>query len=142
MREVLFVCIHNSGRSQMAEAFFNQMAPAGWQATSAGTLPTVEINPLAVQVMHELGIDISKNQPKQLVPEMLEDVQYIYTMGCDVDSGACPAGFLKTEDWGLEDPAGKPIETVRNIRNDIKSRVEYLIKRLSPDFTVAKSYKI
>jgi arsenate reductase len=131
MKKVLFVCIHNSGRSQMAEAFFNRFVPAGWQAVSAGTMPGKGINPMVVQVMQETGLDISQNQPKLLVPEMLENAKRIFTMGCDVDSGACPAGFLKTEDWGLEDPAGKPIETVRKIRDDIRSRVERLIKDLS-----------
>jgi arsenate reductase len=130
MKKVLFVCVHNSGRSQMAEAFFNQRAPAGWQAESAGTMPAQDVNPLVVQVMKEVGLDISHNQPKLLVPEMLTDVKHIFTMGCDVDSGLCPAGFLKTEDWGLEDPAGKPNETVRKIRDDIRTRVEKLIKEL------------
>jgi arsenate reductase len=130
MKKVLFVCVHNSGRSQMAEAFFNHLAPAGYYAASAGTLPALEIDPVAVKVMLEAGLDISKNKPKLLTPEMLTDVERIYTMGCDVDSGVCPAGFLKTEDWGLEDPAGKPVETVRDIRDDIRSRVEHLVKQL------------
>ncbi len=131
MKKVLFVCVHNSGRSQMAEAFFNRLAPAGWQALSAGTMPGKGINSMVVQVMQEAGLDISHNQPKLLVPEMLENAKRIFTMGCDVDSGACPAGFLKTEDWGLEDPAGKPIETVRKIRDEILVRMNKLIKELS-----------
>lgn len=131
MKKVLFVCVHNSGRSQMAEVFFNRLAPAGWQAESAGTMPGKGVNPVVVQVMQESGLDISHQQPKLLVPEMLKDVERIFTMGCDVDSGVCPAGFLKTEDWGLEDPAGKPIVTVRKIRDDIRSRVERLVKDLS-----------
>jgi len=80
--------------------------------------------------MQEAGLDISQNQPKPLVPEMLENAKHIFTLGCDVDSGACPAGFLKTDDWGLEDPAGKTIETVRTIRDDIRYRVERLVKDL------------
>lgn len=131
MKKVLFVCVHNSGRSQMAEAFFNQHAPAGWQAESAGTLPDMDVNPLVAQVMREVGLDISYQQPKLLVPEMLKEVERIYTMGCDVDSGVCPAGFLRTEDWGLEDPAGKPNETARRIRDEIRSRVEKLVGELS-----------
>ena len=131
MRKVLFVCVHNSGRSQMAEAFFNQNAPIGWQAQSAGTMPGEDVNPMVVHVMKEVGLDISQSQPKLLTPEMLKDVERIFTMGCDVDSGACPAGFLKTEDWGLEDPAGKTNSTVRLIRDDIRLRVEKLVKDLT-----------
>jgi arsenate reductase len=130
MKKVLFVCVHNSGRSQMAEAFFNHHPPAGWQAVSGGTIPAKEVNPVVVQVMREKGLDISNNEPKLLTPEMLTDVKRIFTMGCDVDSEACPAGFLKTEDWGLEDPAGKPLETIRIIRDDIQSRVDKLIYEL------------
>lgn len=131
MKKILFVCVHNSGRSQMAEAFFNHFAPAGWEAISAGTIPGKSINPVVTQAMFEEGLDISKNQPKLLSPEMLVDVKRIFTMGCDVNSEACPSGFLRTEDWGLKDPAGKSIETVRKIRDDIKSRVKNLILELS-----------
>lgn len=123
-KTVLFVCVHNSGRSQMAEAFFNHLAKGKAIAVSAGTQPASEINPMAVEVMRESGLDISGNQPKTLTLEMIEKADKMITMGCGADARAiCPASFLETEDWALEDPEGKSIAQVRIIRNEIEQRI-------------------
>jgi arsenate reductase (thioredoxin) len=129
MKTLLFVCVHNAGRSQMAEALFNQMADGKARAISAGSKPAERINPVAVEAMQEIGIDISRNQPKLLTFEMMESAARVITMGCGEDS-ACPASWVKTEDWKLEDPAGKPIEQVRKIRDEIKVRVQNLINEI------------
>ena len=129
MKRVLFVCVHNAGRSQMAEAFFNQMAKEKAKVFSAGTQPTDKVNPVVVAAMREVGIDISRRKPKMLALKMLEDVDRVITMGCGV-GGVCPASFVPTEDWQLEDPEGRPIERVRQIRDEVKARVEGLIKEL------------
>ena len=127
MKTVLFICLHNSGRSQMAEAFFNQLARGEAKAISAGSQPADRVNPLAVEVMREVGIDISQNQPKLLTPEMLKGITLAITMGCQ---DACPYAPVETRDWGLEDPQGKSIEQVRQIRDEIKKRVTQLVKEL------------
>ena len=129
MKRVLFVCVHNAGRSQMAEAFFNQMAKEKAKVFSAGTQPTDKVNPVVVAAMREVGIDISRRKPKPLTLKMLEDADRVITMGCGVE-GVCPASFVPTEDWQLEDPEGRPIERVRQIRDEVKARVEGLIKGL------------
>jgi arsenate reductase len=129
MEKVLFVCVHNSGRSQMAKAFFNILAKKRGIADSAGTMPSEYVNPGAVQVMHEVGIDISREKPKLLTPELIEKFDRVITMGCGAEN-ACPAGYLPTEDWDLDDPEGKPIEDVRLIRYKIKKRVEKLAAEL------------
>jgi arsenate reductase len=129
MKKVLFVCVHNAGRSQMAEAFFNQMVKGKAKGLSAGTQPSKKVNPMVVKAMREVGIDISRRKPKMLTFEMLEDADRVITMGCSVEK-ACPASFVPTEDWQLEDPEGKPIERVRQIRDEIKAKVERLIKEL------------
>ncbi|MFC1893280.1 arsenate reductase ArsC [Chloroflexota bacterium] len=123
-KTVLFVCVHNSGRSQMAESFFNHMAQGKAQAYSAGTQPADKVNPLVVKAMQEVGIDISGNKPKGLTIEMVEEADRMITMGCGAEAEAvCPASFIETEDWALEDPEGKPLEQVRQIRDEIKKRV-------------------
>ncbi|NWF77975.1 MAG: arsenate reductase ArsC [Chloroflexi bacterium] len=127
MRKMLFVCVHNAGRSQMAEAFFNQMAKGKARGFSAGTQPADKVNPVVVEAMREVGIDISRRKPKMLTLKMLEDADRVITMGCGVE-GICPASFVQTEDWQLEDPEGKPMERVRQIRDEVKVRVEGLIK--------------
>lgn len=127
MKNVLFVCIHNSGRSQMAEAFFNMMAKGKARALSAGTDPADRIDPTVIKVMQEIGIDIGSNIPKMLAPEMMEQADKVITMGCGVE-GVCPATFVETEDWGLEDPRDKPIDTVREIRDVIKEKVIRLVE--------------
>ena len=130
-KTVLFVCIHNSGRSQMAEAFYNLMAQDKAQALSAGTRPSDGINPVAVEAMKEIGIDISKNKPKILTMEMIQSADKMITMGCGADTeGVCPASFIETEDWGLEDPKGKSLDEVRKIRDEIKRRVTKLILQM------------
>ncbi len=122
MKTVLFVCVGNSGRSQMAEAFFNQMARGRALALSAGIQPSDKVNPVVVEAMREVGIDISNTLPKPLTAEMAEQADRIVTMGCGAE-GVCPATFVKTEDWGLEDPKGKPLGKVREIRDEVRNRI-------------------
>jgi arsenate reductase len=130
MRKVLFVCVHNSGRSQMAAAFFNRMSQGKGVAISAGTQPGTQVNSIVVAAMREVGIEIGDKEPKLLTAEMLESADRVITMGCSVEK-ACPATFVTTEDWKLEDPEGKPIEQVRQIRDEIKAKVERLIRELT-----------
>jgi len=130
MKKVLFVCVHNSGRSQMAEAFFNKLAAGKASASSAGTDPAPQVNPVAVEAMREMGIDISRQKPKALTFEMVEKADRVVTMGCGVE-GVCPASFVHTEDWELDDPAGKPLDEVRRIRDQIRARVTELLKELT-----------
>ncbi|MHB0937322.1 MAG: arsenate reductase ArsC [Armatimonadota bacterium] len=129
--QVMFVCVHNAGRSQMAEALFNALAPAGMRAVSAGTEPTNAVNPVAVEVMREIGIDLRGHRPKLATPEMVQDSDRIITMGCGVQE-SCPLylGMKIDEDWGLPDPAGQAPEAVRQIRDAIRERVIELIARL------------
>ncbi|HTQ09333.1 MAG TPA: arsenate reductase ArsC [Fimbriimonadaceae bacterium] len=130
MKTVLFLCVHNASRSQMAEAFVNRVAKErGIQvrAVSAGTVGGKSINPVAVQAMAEIGIDMSDQKPKLLTQAMADAADRIVTMGCGVDAAACPARFLVTEDWALDDPHHQPIEVVRIIRDEIRTRVESLV---------------
>ncbi len=124
---ILFVCVHNSGRSQMAEAFVNKLAAGQEKAASAGTEPAEAIDSVVVEVMREVGIDISHQKPKKLTLEMIGQVNKVITMGCGVE-GICPATFVETEDWGIDDPRGKPIEKVRQIREQIQTRVLELLE--------------
>ena len=127
-KTVLFVCVHNSGRSQIAEAFFNHLAKGKALAISAGTQPANEINPVVVAVMREIDIDISRNKPKALTMDMVEKADRMITMGCGDEAGAvCPASFIETEDWALEDPKGESLQEVRKIRDEIKTRVAKLL---------------
>ncbi len=128
-KKVLFVCVHNSGRSQMAEAFFNQIAGNKATGFSAGTQPASEINPIVAQVMREAGVDISHHKPKLLTLEMMESADRVITMGCGVED-TCPAATVPLEDWGIPDPEGKSIDNVRNIRDIIRIKVAMLIKEL------------
>lgn len=140
MKTVLFVCVHNAGRSQMAEAFVNHYAKAhglGVIGVSAGTLAGTQINPVAVEVMHELGISMAGQSPKQLTQELADSADKKITMGCGVEASACPARIFFTEDWGLDDPKGQPIEKVRTIRDQIKERVEALLTELASGKTAA-----
>jgi arsenate reductase (thioredoxin) len=131
MKTILFVCVHNSGRSQMAEAFFNKLAGGKAQAISAGTQPADKVNPVVVEAMREAGINISGNKPKMLTFDMVEKAERMITMGCGAETEAvCPASFIETEDWALEDPKGKSLEQVRKIRDDIKERVNKLVKEV------------
>ncbi|MBB6049348.1 arsenate reductase ArsC [Armatimonas rosea] len=134
MKTVLFVCVHNAGRSQMAEAFVNHYAKERGLAVvgeSAGTVAGTQINPVAVEVMAELGISMAAQSPKQLTQELADRADKKITMGCGVDADACPARIFFTEDWGLDDPKGQPIEKVREIRDQIKARVETLLAELA-----------
>lgn len=128
MKKILFVCVENACRSQMAEAFFNRMSKTA-RASSAGTKPTSGVNPLAVQVMKEIGIDLTNAKPKLLTLEMLDAADRVITMGCAVDD-VCPGTIVETEDWRIEDPAGKPIEEFRRARELIKEKVEKLVREL------------
>ena len=111
----------------MAEAFFNKLAGGKAVALSAGSDPADKVNPSVATMMLELGIDIRSNKPKKLTEEMLEGIDLAITMGCEQ---ACPYTGAETRDWGLEDPKDKPIETVRRIRDEIKTRVQELLKEL------------
>ena len=126
MKTVLFVCVHNAGRSQMAEAFFKRLAAGRARAISAGTMPAERVHPEVVAAMAEVGIDLSRQRPKLLTPEMIEEASRIITMGCSVEE-VCPAVFVPSDDWELEDPKGQPIEKVRAIRDEIRRRVEALV---------------
>ena len=125
---VLFVCVHNAGRSQMAAGFMNSLGAGRVEVLSAGSAPKDSINPIAVQAMQEVGIDISNNTPKVLTPEAVQESDAVITMGC---GDACPFYPGKRyEDWVLDDPAGQGIESVRVIRDEIKKRVEQLLSEL------------
>jgi arsenate reductase (thioredoxin) len=128
---VLFVCVENAGRSQIAEGFFRKYAPKGYATLSAGTKPVSEINPLVLQVMKEVGIDISKQTSKDLTEDMLRNANTVVNMGC-MDNNFCPTLYIpKVIDWGLEDPKGKTIEKVREIRDEIERRVRELAAELN-----------
>jgi arsenate reductase (thioredoxin) len=129
VKTVTFVCVGNSGRSQMAEAFLNHFAKGQARAISAGTEPASTVDPTVIKVMKEVGIDISGNKPKALTPEMIDQANLVITMGCSAEA-ACPASWVETRDWGLEDPKGKPIEKVREIRDQIKAMVVMLLKEI------------
>lgn len=125
---VLFVCIHNAGRSQMAAAFLRHLAGDRIEVRSAGSMPADQINPTAVAAMAELGIDITSGQPKLLTTQAVEESDVVITMGC---GDVCPIFPGKRyEDWQLADPAGQGIEQVRTIRDDIQDRVQNLINEL------------
>lgn len=130
MKKVLFVCVHNSGRSQIAEAYFNRLSTLNTAVSfSAGTKPAKEINPKVVQVMKEVGFDLNQKTPKLLTLEMLENADKVITMGCGVEE-TCPASFIPAEDWQIEDPEGKSLETVRKIRNEIELKVKRLLTEI------------
>jgi protein-tyrosine-phosphatase len=130
MKTILFVCVENAGRSQMAEGFFQKYAPSGYRAVSAGTRPAGRINPLAVQAMKEAGIDISKQKSKVITDDMIRGAARAVNMGC-MDRSDCPLLFLNNPvDWAIEDPKGKPIERVREIRDEIERRVKELAENL------------
>jgi arsenate reductase (thioredoxin) len=121
---ILFVCVENAGRSQMAEGFFNQRyAPKGYHAISAGTRPVSQINPLSVQAMNEVGVDISSQKFKIITEDMIRSSAKSVNMDC-IERAECPLLFMNNViDWGIEDPKGKPIEKVREIRDEIDRRV-------------------
>jgi len=127
---VLFVCVHNAGRSQMAAGLLTQLAGDRIEVRSAGTQPADQINPAAVSAMAEIGIDITAATPKVLTPESVETSDVVITMGC---GDTCPYfPGVSYRDWKLDDPAGQPVEVVRRIRDDIAERVAALIDELAP----------
>jgi protein-tyrosine-phosphatase len=126
---VLFVCVHNAGRSQIAEALFNAYAGGAARATSAGTEPVAALNLVVVAAMQEAGYDIREQRPKLLDEELVDAADRVITMGCAVDDPACPA-VLADEDWDLDDPAGAPMPRVRQIRDEIARRVRKLLREM------------
>jgi len=131
VKKVLFVCVENAGRSQMAEAFAKTYGKGKIDAVSAGTMPSSEVNPLVIQVMRERGTDLSSNKPKLVTGQMVQEADMIIVMGCSAQ-GFCPAPLLnKVVDWGIEDPKGKPIERIREIRDEIEKEVKKLINKIS-----------
>ena len=127
---VLFLCVHNAGRSQMAAGFLATLAAGAVEVRSAGSLPADQVNPAAVEAMHEVGIDISEQTPKLLTADAVQASDVVITMGC---GDSCPV-FPGTRylDWDLPDPAGQGIDAVRPIRDEIRSRVEALLTELQP----------
>lgn len=129
-KSILFVCVENAGRSQMAEGFFNKYAQREYEAISAGTRPVSQINPVAIQVMGEVSIDISKQKSKEITDDMIRNSSKIVNMGC-IEKESCPTLFLHDlSDWNIEDPTNKPIEKVREIRDEISVRVKDLVTSL------------
>jgi protein-tyrosine-phosphatase len=129
---VLFVCVHNAGRSQMAAGYLQHLAGDRVQVLSAGTEPKNQVNPSAIAAMAEEGIDIANSIPKVLTTESVKDSDYVITMGC---GDACPFFPGKTYlDWPLSDPAGKGVEEVRPIRDEIRAKVEALIAEIDAKF--------
>lgn len=133
MQTILFVCVHNAGRSQMAEAYFNLLAPTlGVEARglSAGTAPGGQINSVVKEAMEEAHISLLGHAPKQLTPEMAGSADRIITMGCGVEADMCPVGTYISEDWGLPDPHGQGIESVRPVRDAVRDHVLELLAEL------------
>lgn len=127
---VLFVCVHNAGRSQMAAAFLTTLSKGAIEVRSAGSQPAEKINPSAVEAMAEVGIDMSSEIPKVLTTEAVKESDVVITMGCGDECPYFPG--KRYEDWVLEDPAGKGVESVRPIRDEIRGRIEGLIESLIP----------
>ena len=135
MTDVLFVCVHNAGRRQIAKALFNQLAQQRGlpiRAESAGTEPGSHVHTNVIAAMREIGLDVSKERPKLLTNAMVERAKKVITMGCQVDAGVCPAVFIKgVKDWGLPDPKDQDIEQVRAIRDTIRRKIEELMPALA-----------
>ena len=129
-QNILFVCVENAGRSQMAEAFFRKFAPKHFSVSSAGTSPSAELNPIVIQVMKEVGIEMINQQPKLLSDSLIENSSIKVNMGC-MDKESCPSLFVKDViDWNISDPKEKSIDEIRKIRDEIKLEVLTLIKTL------------
>ena len=137
MSDVLFVCVHNAGRSQMARAIFDRQAQARglpFRAASAGTAPATQVHAVVADIMQEQGFDLSAEQPQLLDNEMVDRARRVVTMGCAVDAATCPSLFIKdVVDWGLPDPAGRPASAVRSIRDEIAERVDRLLEELASE---------
>ncbi|MGH9973912.1 MAG: arsenate reductase ArsC [Nitrososphaeraceae archaeon] len=130
-KTILFVCVENAGRSQMAEGFFNKNAPEDYRAISAGTKPVSQINPVVIEVMKEVGIDISNQKSKEITEDMMRNSFKTVNMGCMVKE-SCPTLFLPNVlDWNLEDPKGKSVEKVIELRDEIDQRVKELVAGLT-----------
>lgn len=127
MFKVIFACVHNAGRSQMAAAFFNHLVdPSKAEAISAGTEPGLRVHPEVLVMMQEIGIDLSDAKPQKLTEELARDAQLLITMGC---GDKCPyVPGLRRDDWPLRDPKGLPVDEVRAIRDEVKQRVQSLIE--------------
>ncbi len=126
MSTVVFACVHNAGRSQIAAAFFNALAdPAKAVAVSAGTQPTERVHPEVVDVMREVGIELSSQQPQKLTDQLARGASLLVTMGCGDECPYIPG--LQRDDWPLEDPKGKPLDHVRRIRDEVRDRVSRLL---------------
>ena len=132
-KNVLFVCVENTGRSQMAEAFFKKYAQNQFNVISAGTSPSSHLNPVVVSVMNELGIDLENQKPQLLSSSMIEDSNKTVNMGC-MDKESCPSLFVNdVDDWNIEDIKGKSIEDIRKIRDQIKNDVLSLLNSIESD---------
>jgi arsenate reductase len=132
-KNILFVCVENAGRSQMAEAFFKKYAKNQFNVISAGISPSSHLNPVVVSVMNELGIDLENQKPQLLSSSMIENSNKTVNMGC-MDKESCPSLFVKdVDDWNIEDPKGKSIEDVRKIRDQIKNDVLNLLNSIESD---------
>jgi arsenate reductase len=128
MNTVLFACVHNAGRSQMAAALFNSMAdPTKAHAVSAGTDPAAGVHPEVIAAMREIGIDLSRAATQRLTDEVARAAHYLITMGCGDQCPVVPGA--QRDDWPIADPKGKPVDVVRGIRDDIRSRVQRLVER-------------
>jgi len=130
MNRILFVCVHNAGRSQMAEAFLRHLADGRAEARSAGTVPGERVNPIAVDVMSERGISLAAHAPKLLTQELVDWADRVITMGCSIDD-SYPVAITEVEDWGLPDPSGQPLAVVRDVRDQIEERVSLLLRELA-----------
>jgi len=131
MEKILFVCVENAGRSQMAEAFFRKYRPDGVESISAGTKPATKINPIVIQAMNEVGIDIENNSPRSISQQMITEAKMAVNMGC-IDKESCPILFLKdVAEWQIPDPKGKTIEEVRIIRDQIEQKIKNFIESMS-----------
>src|SRR5438874_13529655 len=128
MTTVLFACVHNAGRSQMAAAWFNALGdPSKARATSAGTRPSSQLHPSVVDVMREAGIEVADARPQRLTDTLASQAQWLITMGCGEECPVVPG--VKREDWPIDDPAALPIARVREIRDEIRARVEAFLRR-------------
>jgi protein-tyrosine-phosphatase len=132
-KNILFVCVENAGRSQMAEAFFKKYAKNQFHVISAGTSPSSHLNPVVVSVMNELGIDLKNQKPQLLSSSMIKNSNKTVNMGC-MDKESCPSLFVKdVDDWSIEDPKGKSIDDVRKIRDQIKNDILNLLNSIESD---------
>ena len=132
-KNILFVCVENAGRSQMAEAFFKKYAKNQFHVISAGTSPSSHLNPVVVSVMNELGIDLKNQKPQLLSSSMIKNSNKTVNMGC-MDKESCPSLFVKDlDDWSIEDPKGKSIDDVRKIRDQIKNDILNLLNSIESD---------